>query len=90
MVLVSAHFLSYWTVVIRGPQDLQEIEGSGAVIATAPLALIFPRRWLDVHGRRIAEIWEAACRAVMGIVIFRPGITQVSALFSVFSLTLTS
>ena len=39
--------------------------------------LHLPRRWLDINGREMQDIWEAACRAVIGIVMTRPGIPEV-------------
>ncbi|KXN81127.1 hypothetical protein AN958_06081 [Leucoagaricus sp. SymC.cos] len=60
LVLVSAPFIKYWSTKI----------------SDTPLQRIFPRRWLDTEGRRIREFWEAALRAVLGLVIFRPGISQ--------------
>jgi transcription factor C subunit 3 len=38
---------------------------------------MFPRRWLDIKGEKVPDIWQAAIRAVMGTIIFRPGILQV-------------
>jgi hypothetical protein len=63
-VIVSSLRARAWTVEIaRGP-DLT--------------TLALPRRWLDIHGGTIGGIWDAAVHAVMGIVVFRPGISQVS------------
>ncbi|KAI0344000.1 hypothetical protein BDW22DRAFT_1355246 [Trametopsis cervina] len=83
VVLVSAHFLSYWTVVIPPSHETalpaSPTEASQSTVAPAlvePLVRVFPRRWLDVNGRILHEVWEAACRAVMGVVVFRPGISQ--------------
>ena len=88
IVLVSAHFLGAWTVLTKLEpardsqeehinQESQTSPVDMEVVATKPLLTIFPRRWLDVNGRQIPELWEAACRAVIGIVVFRPGVNQV-------------
>ena len=61
LVLVSAHFIAKWSVTVT--KD--------------PMSNIFPRRWLDIRGNRVPSFWQAALRAVMGSVIFRPGISQV-------------
>lgn len=61
LVLVSAYHLQPWTITIN--ED--------------PVTRLMPRRWLSVRGTRITDVWEAALRAVVGIIIFRPGITQV-------------
>ncbi|EPQ61082.1 hypothetical protein GLOTRDRAFT_113540 [Gloeophyllum trabeum ATCC 11539] len=60
IVLVSSTNVRSWTVAISGN----------------PLWRTFPRRWLDIFGQRINEVWEAALRAVMGVIVLRPGISQ--------------
>ena len=50
---------------------------AGAGEEAARKALVFPRRWLDIYGRKLKEVWEAAVRAVLGLVLLRPGISQV-------------
>jgi transcription factor C subunit 3 len=61
LVLVSAPFIKYWSVKL----------------SENPLRQIFPRRWLDTDGCKIREFWQAALKAVLGLVIFRPGISHV-------------
>ncbi|KAJ7596727.1 hypothetical protein C8J56DRAFT_295687 [Mycena floridula] len=58
--LVSASHIRAWTALIS--EDIG--------------ARVFPRRWLDISGYRISEIWEAGLRAVVGAIVFRPGINQ--------------
>jgi oxalate---CoA ligase len=60
-VLVSSLFLQPWTVIVSG----------------SPRTRVFPRRWLDVIGVKVPEFWEAALRAVIGVIVFRPGVSQV-------------
>ncbi|PFH54764.1 hypothetical protein AMATHDRAFT_52646 [Amanita thiersii Skay4041] len=60
LVLVSSTFLEKWSVVI----------------SENPFTRTFPRRWYDIAGSKIPDYWEAALRAVLGVVVFRPGITQ--------------
>ncbi|KAG6891388.1 hypothetical protein C0992_007611 [Termitomyces sp. T32_za158] len=60
LVLVSSAYIRNWTILV----------------SHNPATRIFPRRWLDISGRKIADFWEAALKAVVGIVVFRPGITQ--------------
>lgn len=62
-VLVSSAYVRHWSVTVR----------------EEPLMRVLPRRWIDIHGERIDELWQAALRAVMGIVVFRPGVSQVRA-----------
>lgn len=61
LVLVSAHFIAKWSVIV----------------AKDPMYSLFPRRWLDIKGNKVPSFWHAALRSVMGSVIFRPGISQV-------------
>jgi oxalate---CoA ligase len=61
LVLVSAHFIAKW----------------GVTVTKNPMSNLFPRRWLDIRGNKVPNFWHAALRAVMGSVIFRPGISQV-------------
>ncbi|KAF8649735.1 hypothetical protein AX16_005506 [Volvariella volvacea WC 439] len=60
VVLVSTSFLKPWTVVV----------------SENPMIKILPRRWIDITGSKIVDVWEGALRAIMGIIIFHPGITQ--------------
>lgn len=62
LVLISAHVVAKWSVIVS--ED--------------PLTYMFPRRWLDIRGVKVPDFWQAALRAVMGLVVFRPGIPQVS------------
>lgn len=62
VVLVSAQYISKWSIAVSDD----------------PLINVLPRRWLDIQGTRVADFWRSALRAVMGLVVFRPGITQVS------------
>jgi hypothetical protein len=61
-LVVSARHSAPWTVTI----------------SEEPRINVLPRRWLDVRGAKIREVWRAALRAVIGTVVFRPGISQVS------------
>lgn len=67
-VLVSASFIGHWSVKV----------------SESPVQRVFPRRWLDTEGRKIGEFWEAALKAVLGLVIFRPGISQVCGSHNAF------
>ncbi|KAJ7693612.1 hypothetical protein B0H17DRAFT_1059213 [Mycena rosella] len=60
LVLVASSHLRAWTVEI----------------STAPLTRIFPRRWIDMTGSKVMDVWDAAARAVMGVLVFHPGLTQ--------------
>jgi len=60
IVLVSSLYLRAWTVIT----------------SETPRTRIFPRRWFDIAGLKMNDIWEAALKAVVGVVLFRPGISQ--------------
>ncbi|KAI6169347.1 hypothetical protein EDD17DRAFT_1518170 [Pisolithus thermaeus] len=59
-VVVSSEHCALWTVTLS--ED--------------PLTRVLPRRWLDIRGSRVDELWTAALRSVVGTVILRPGIPQ--------------
>lgn len=39
--------------------------------------MVKPRRWTDINGSQVPEVWEAGLGAVMGMILSRPAITQV-------------
>ena len=39
--------------------------------------MVKPRRWIDIDGSQVSEVWEAGLRAFVGMIASRPGITQV-------------
>ncbi|THH29725.1 hypothetical protein EUX98_g4460 [Antrodiella citrinella] len=57
----SAHLKSWSAVTSQGHEDMIRV---------------FPRRWLDLYGRLVQNVWKAALKAVMGVIVFRPGLTQ--------------
>ncbi|TEB39044.1 hypothetical protein FA13DRAFT_1725006 [Coprinellus micaceus] len=63
LLLVSAEHSSAWTVLV----------------SDSPLSRVLPRRWLGIDGQKIHDYWQTALRAVMALVIFRPGISQVGS-----------
>ena len=66
IVLVSAAHIRPWAVAVP---DAENAEAK---------SLVLPRRWLDIYGRKLLDVWEAAMRAVVGAILLRPGISQVS------------
>ncbi|KAH9912240.1 uncharacterized protein BXZ73DRAFT_107525 [Epithele typhae] len=88
-VLVSAMHLREWTVVVTGRNAAADdadgshthVEGTDddagtAARANARKSMLFPRRWLDIRGWKLTEVWDAALRAVLALVLLRPGISQ--------------
>jgi len=65
LVLVSAHHVARWCVAV----------------SQNPLVYTFPRRWMDIKGQKVVDFWQAAVRAIMSTVIFRPGISQVRVFY---------
>ncbi|OBZ79916.1 Transcription factor tau subunit sfc3 [Grifola frondosa] len=62
IVLVSAAHIRPWTVMVSEPEGAKN--------------MIFPRRWLDITGRKMGDVWDAALRAVIGVILLRPGVSQ--------------
>jgi oxalate---CoA ligase len=60
--VVCSHQSEAWTVTVN----------------EEPRINVLPRRWLDLRGIKVRETWRAALRAVIGTMVFRPGIPQVS------------
>ncbi|KAL0572575.1 hypothetical protein V5O48_009395 [Marasmius crinis-equi] len=58
-LLVAPAYLAKWTVVVN----------------ETPLMRVLPRRWMTTSGYKNMDIWDAGLRAVVGSVIFRPGIS---------------
>jgi len=50
------------------------------MISKNPSTRIFPRRWFDLTGKKALDVWESALKAVVGVVVFRPGVSQVRSL----------
>lgn len=63
VVLISAAHIRPWTVCPSGTGGRN--------------VMLFPRRWIDITGKKISDVWEAALRAVLGIIVLRPGVSQV-------------
>ncbi|KAI9068032.1 hypothetical protein FKP32DRAFT_1588061 [Trametes sanguinea] len=64
IVLVSAIHIKPWTVTVTEPEH------------AAVQSMVFPRRWLDIYGRKLNDVWDAATRAVISLVLLRAGISQ--------------
>ncbi|KAF6766510.1 hypothetical protein DFP72DRAFT_866743 [Ephemerocybe angulata] len=74
--------LLYW-VGYNYPQLVlgEHISSWTVVVSESPLCRVLPRRWLTIDGTKIRDYWQAALRAVMALIIFRPGVSQVSGPF---------
>ncbi|EIW64510.1 uncharacterized protein TRAVEDRAFT_139409 [Trametes versicolor FP-101664 SS1] len=70
VALVSAAYIRPWTVVVPAPENPEPDADPRTK------RMIFPRRWLDIYGRKLHEVWEAALRAAVALVLLRPGISQ--------------
>ncbi|CDO70216.1 hypothetical protein BN946_scf184942.g16 [Trametes cinnabarina] len=70
IVLVAATHIKPWTVTVTGPED------------AGMQSIVFPHRWLDIYGRKLNDVWDAATRAIVGLILLRPGISQVSVMFT--------
>ncbi|KAF8604424.1 hypothetical protein BDV93DRAFT_522539 [Ceratobasidium sp. AG-I] len=65
--IVSAFELDKWTV---------KVVPSTPSTSHASFKSVFPRRWLDIHGNVIENIWTMAVRTVAGALMYRPSINE--------------
>lgn len=69
--------LFFWTgylsVVLVSSTYLQ----TWSLVVPISGAMVKPRRWTDIRGSQVPEIWETGLRAVIGTIVSRPAITQV-------------
>ena len=63
----------YLSVVLVSSTYLQ----TWSLIVPTSEVMVKPRRWSDIRGSQVPEIWEAGLRAVVGAIVSRPAITQV-------------
>ncbi|KAM5532192.1 hypothetical protein V8D89_014148 [Ganoderma adspersum] len=71
IVLVASACIRKWTVTISDSQERPE-----STSEPSQKSIVFPRRWLDIYGRKLADMWESALRAVLGLVLLHPGVSQ--------------
>ncbi|CAE6468822.1 unnamed protein product [Rhizoctonia solani] len=65
--VVSAQYLSDWVVEVGlGNEEPSQTESK----------LIFPRRWLDIYGNMLDDIWTMAVRTMIGAFIYRPCMSE--------------
>lgn len=65
--IVSVFHLHEWTVQVTPPTTQKQAQPT----------LVFPRRWLDIHGNMIESFWKMALRTVVGAFIYRPTMSEV-------------
>ncbi|KAG9223138.1 hypothetical protein PLEOSDRAFT_155121 [Pleurotus ostreatus PC15] len=58
-VLVSPRHLKAWSVLV----------------SENPVKRVLPRRWRDMSGHKVTDGWDAALRAVISAIHFRPGLS---------------
>lgn len=58
-VLVSPRHLKAWSVFV----------------SENPVRRVLPRRWCDISGQKVTDGWDAALRAVISAIHFRPGLS---------------
>ncbi|KAG6814043.1 hypothetical protein H0H92_003893 [Tricholoma furcatifolium] len=73
-----AHICDKQATLFNGQEDDRVVCSIVILVLVSenPATRILPRRWLDISGRKVVDFWEAAVKAVMGVVVFRPGLTQ--------------
>lgn len=73
--LVSTAYWQEWlcpAITLLQNEHGQVVQGGGAVI------MCTPRKWVDIWGRRIDDVWDQAVDCVKGWLMSRPGMTEVS------------
>ena len=63
----------YLSVVLVSSAYLQ----AWSLVTPTSLVMVKPRRWIDIDGSQVLEMWEAGLRVAMGTIVSRPAITQV-------------
>ncbi|EUC63046.1 B-block-binding subunit of tfiiic protein [Rhizoctonia solani AG-3 Rhs1AP] len=67
--IVSAQYLSDWAVeAASGNEEATQTESK----------FIFPRRWLDIYGNMLEDIWTMSIRAVTGAFMYRPCMNELA------------
>ncbi|CAE7225830.1 unnamed protein product [Rhizoctonia solani] len=67
--IVSAQYLSDWAVEITwGNDEPSQTESK----------FIFPRRWLDIYGNMLEDVWTMAVRTVTGAFMYRPCMNELT------------
>ncbi|CAE6459542.1 unnamed protein product [Rhizoctonia solani] len=67
--IVSAQYLSDWAVEIAsGNEEPTQTESK----------FIFPRRWLDIYGNMLEDIWTMSVRVVTGAFMYRPRMNELA------------
>ena len=74
--VVHTDFKHEWTVKLH-----PAVRKHGAVerVKKGTSIWVVPRTWVNMYGSRIDSAWERAKRAVHGLIISRPGLTEVSS-----------
>ncbi|KAH7333608.1 hypothetical protein B0J17DRAFT_709232 [Rhizoctonia solani] len=67
--IVSAQYLSDWVVEVgSGNDEPSQTESK----------LTFPRRWLDIYGNMLDDIWAMSVRTMTGVFIYRPCMSELT------------
>ena len=73
--LIYSDYWREWSIIGRPAMR----NSAGHVIAvTTEERRICPRRWINIYGERMETEWHKAKRAVMGQILSRPSMTEVS------------
>jgi len=77
--IVHRVYWPYWAVHTAPPVVLEDGRIAGISQESNDDRLVAPRRWVDIYGRRVEEEWEKAKRNVLGWIVARPGMSEVSS-----------
>ncbi|CAE6398352.1 unnamed protein product [Rhizoctonia solani] len=64
--IVSTQHISEWAIEVAGVDEASQTEPK----------LIFPRRWLDIYGNMLEDVWTMCVRAVTGAFMYRPCVSE--------------
>ncbi|CCA73407.1 hypothetical protein PIIN_07361 [Serendipita indica DSM 11827] len=67
---ISSHYLSSYAVWLS--------EETTEAVQFNTKRLVMPRRWIDLRGRMVISTWKSCVRAVVGLILLRPLVDQVS------------
>ncbi len=81
VIAFSSSFIRCWGIQLAlsflQRTSMHGLVSLGGESDASPVVKIFPRRWLDIAGNRVREVWDAAVRSVTALVHSRPGMCQV-------------
>lgn len=57
--------------------DSSQTDMQQSSILTSQKAYIKPRLWSDIRGNKIGDVFKGCAKAILRLIVMKPGITQV-------------